>query len=149
MFIDLQRKQEKNKTRSLRFNIGDSNLESNLTIAALNSEHFSIFEEQPESGEEIASTPNKDPADKKGVKDDVFDLQTFLDGLKKPKIAVKHLKASRVDELRARIEELGSVQDGLSKEECLYYIEAFVAIDKDESGAITDIELFEGGETKY
>ena len=114
MIIDLQRKQEKNKTRSLRFNIGDSNLESNMTIAALNSEHFSIFEEQPESGEE---TTNNDPADKRGVKDDVFDLQTFLDGLKKPKIAVKHLKASRVDELRARIEEFGSVQDGLSKEE--------------------------------
>ena len=128
-------KREKNKG-SIRFSIGDSALESDMTIAALNSDDFTIFEENPESDDQSVDGRSKNS--------DVFDLQGFLNGLKKPKAAVKNLKASRVDELKARIEEHGSVQDGLSKEECQYYIEAFISIDTDESGEITESELFEG-----
>ena len=77
-------------------------------------------------------------------KGETFDLSAFLESLKKPRAALRNIKANYIVELKERIETGGSVQDGLSKEECLYYIEAFVSIDMDESGAISEQELFEG-----
>lgn len=103
-------KPPKHKT-SIRFAIGEASIESNLTIAALNSKDFSIFETHPES--EVEKQKDIEP----------FDLDAFLQGLKKPKEKVKNLKSTRVDELKDLIEEKGSIVEGLSKEECLYYIE--------------------------
>ncbi|KAJ3303033.1 calmodulin-like 3 [Kappamyces sp. JEL0829] len=100
-----------------------------------NAYEFNTFETRPETSVH---------------KEDVFDLKEFLAGLKttRPK-RFPNTKSNRVSELKASLDK--SPYEGLSKEECLYYIEvwrrwliqAFCAFDIDGSGAINEVELLD------
>jgi len=70
-----------------------------------------------------------------------FDLQEFLEGLKNSKLSSKTpcLAENAIDEFKRKIET--SPVPGLSKEETMYYIEAFVAFDLNGSGSISEDEL--------